>query len=964
MHRVLSFGDFQLDREAGRLLRGGEPIAIRKKVWDALCLLIERRGALVSADEMLRVVWQGVPVSSQSVGNLVHELRKVLGDRTSSPRYLVTIPARGFRFVAEVHEVAAPSNADGFVGRAEELARLDAAWTRVLAGDRHLVALVGEAGVGKTRLVDRFVQSISAEGDLAPTILVGRCVAREGGGEAYLPVFDMLDGWRQAVGPDDRTLVAHLRDAAPHWSRHIAWAGGRATANALTTVEARPERMQREMASVFERAAEDRPIILVFEDVHWADRSTIDFITYLTRRPTRARILLLVTYRHGEAIAADHPSVRLRLAPWERLTFVPLDALDREQVRAWLDQMFDGAPDVVERLVEATMHRSAGVPLFVQAVARLLIDGGFVQRTADGWRLEADGDLASLAIPNEVGSILAERLRRLSPDERAILEAAAVAGEQFDSAAVAGALDRDVEAVDDELGRQSQQHSLVREVAAAPWPDGTTAGRYRFVHALYRDALYRDTPSARRARLHRGVGLTIERGFSAAPSPVVATLAEHFEAGGDHLRAAEYLERTALQMISRSAIRDASEYYRRALSRVLVLPDEPDRWAREVRVRTGFGITSAMNEGLETTAIAESYGAVARLSRKVTDPDVVFPTLRVFWLLELLRFGYPAMAELDEQLRTVAADSGSSVYRSLAASMSGTTQCLLGNLHEARRYLEESLALSADEALLPPPHAWIVDPRVESRCMLAWVAWLMGEADSSRRVLEQAERLAEQGGHSGTRGLALWFRSSLAQLDDDFATTRRCADRLHALADEADMPIWRQIAAVVRALASLMEGDPSALEVGLQSMGETEGGSSVMIARAYLLGQLALAYGRRGEAAHGIALVDMALARIAMNAARVSEADLLRIRGELLEADGHGEQAEETYRRAIDVARAQGARAFELRAATARLRLLQARAKVATAEIKSARRALQELLATVAAHGESRDVQTARSLLG
>jgi DNA-binding winged helix-turn-helix (wHTH) protein/tetratricopeptide (TPR) repeat protein len=960
MAQILRFAEFRLDREAGVLLRKDEPIAIRRKVWDALCLLTEQPGALVSLDALRDRVWRGVLVADGSVSNLIYELRRTLDDSAAEPRYIETIPARGFRFLVPVESVEGDTGRNLFVGRDAELGRLDAAWARSLRGERQLVLVSGEPGIGKSHLIRHFVDRLVDRAAVPPRVLIGGCFASEDGAEAFLPVFDMLDAWRHSEDPARPSALAELlRSEAPRWARQIAWVDGSDTANALYATEARPERVRREIAAVFDTAATQRPLVLVFEDLHWADQATIGLLQHLATRTARASLLVIASFRPTDAAAVDSPVVRLQAAPRERLSLLSLQPLGRDDVRSCLGHVFADAPDVVAHLLDETMQRSGGNPLLVLALAQLAIDQSLVTRAASGWRI-GHGRSSRGVAPAAVTTLLDEQLEKLAAADRSLLEAAAVAGEEMDAAAVAGCLGLDVEAVDTEMRRLSLHASLVHEVGVSTWPDGTAAGRFRFRHGLYREVLYRSLPAARRAKLHRRVGTAIELGHAAELAGVVALLAQHFEAGGDHRRAAGYLERAALQMIDRSALHEAEDYFRRALGHVVLLPDSDGRVAREVRVRTGYGLTAALTEGLETPAIRENHEAVDRLRHRVTDPALLFPTLRVFWLFELLRFGYAAMRTLNEQLQAVADASGNDAWRSLAASMTGTTHCFLGELHPAREFLERSLELCDDPRQLPPPQGWLADPRVETRCVLAWASWLSGEFARSREVLAEAQRIAAAGSHESTRGLVIWFRSSLAQLDGDIAATRAAADELQALAAESDLPAWLQIAALVRALADLTEGDPTGLEHGLASLAQSEGNPSVLIARAYLLGQLALAYGRRGEADKGLALVDVALGRIAANGARVSESDLRRIRGELLAGAGKVQEADDAFAEAIDIARLQGARAFELRAATARVHLLSRRR---SRRLTAARAELARVCATFSESIEVHDLRAAREVL-
>lgn len=959
MPQLARFDEYCLDYDARVLLRNGDPVPIRRKIWECLSLLIEEPGKVIPIEELRARVWGQVQVSEGSVHTLLYELRRVLGDSAERPRFIETIPARGIRFSAAVEWRMRESDQDFMVGREAELSRLETVWARVVVGERQLVVVRGDPGIGKSHLVRHFTDRIGARHDPPVRVLIGRCFAREGGAPAFLPVFDILDAWHQAeTSAEASPIIDLLRRHAPRWARQIPWVGKRTTASALSAAEARPERFLQEIAAVFERGSADRPLVLIFEDVHWADRATVELVHYLATRSTRAALLVIATYRETDAIAKGHPALHLPEAPRDRLTVIDLPPFGRDEVRRCLAHVFADSPEVVADLVDDALRRSGGNPLLVLALAQWAIDQGIVSRRGARWQLESTGGIAAVVVSSAVKQLLEHHLATLTPTQRQVIEAAAVAGEEMDAAAVAAGLGRDVEEVDTELRHLSLGSALVREVGASSWPDGTTAGRFRFRHSLYQEAVYQGLPVARRARLHRRIGMALEAGHVPAPDTIIAQLAQHFEAGGDHARAAYYLERAAVQMIARSALPEARAFYRRALDQLSLLADDSARAALGVRIWTGFGLTAALIEGLGSAVIQESYDAVTRLRGRVSDASALFPTLRILWVFELLRFGYAAMRNLNEQMQALAAASGGAMYASLAASMTGTTHAFLGELGRAQFCLEASIASCDDASLLPAPYAWLVDPRVETRCVLAWVLWLRGEFARSRLTLAAAEKLAQESGHESTRGLALWFRSSLAQLDGDAKATRRAAADLKGLATESGLPAWLQIAALTRALGELSDGAPSALESALASMAASDGNPTVAIARAYLLGQLAMAYARQGKAGEGLALVEFALARVGDNGARVSEADLLRIRGELREAMGDDLGAEVAYRAAIAVAQQQEARAFELRAATARVRLLRRLGdhRLATAR-QDLRRVCDELT------DDARDIRIARETL-
>lgn len=868
--------------------------------------------------------------------------------------WLVADPlALGADYLASTTASPVGTTPGSYVGRVVERARLEAAWQAAKSGGRRTVMVSGEPGIGKSAIVRRFLDDLAATGKRIQ-VLMGKCTEQRSRAEAYMPVIDMFESWQR----DDPTgeIAEQLLRLAPHWARQIPGVevdAGEATA--LVAVDAQPERMLREAAALIETMAHARPLVLVLEDAHWADPATIDFLSYLATRNARAQLLLIVTYRPAEAAARAHLA-GFDLASHDHIERIELRPLSHPEIRAWLESTFDHSTLVVDHLADEAARRSSGNPLFLQAVTRSLTAAGCVVETEEGWKIGASR-LPSGDVPIELGGLIASQLRMLPDSLREILDVAAVAGEEFDAATIAAALQRPLARIDQELSAEARRSFVIVPAGSSLWPDGTAGGRYRFRHALYQSALFDLLSPHHRAQLHRSIAVAIETGYAVRLAPVTTELAEHYTAAGDHSSAATYLERSALLMIDRSALREAIGYFERAIEAIDFLPDDAERCTRAVRNHTGCGLSRALLDGPQSERVQHHIRKIGALLPRVDDLNVIFQSLRVLWFRDLFSWNLTGMAEAADELVRRSAESPDPAFRSLALSLRGITTGYRGEINAARHDLEESLRLCDDPRRLPSPVDWVIDARVETRCYLAWMLWLNGFPARSRTLLSEGLRLAEDGGHESTRCAALWFAASMSHLRRE-EIAYEYASLLDDYSGHVGFAIWRQFAVILRAVAELERGDESALDALLTALLGAGDQPSAMIARAYLLGQLAMAYGRRGDPHHGIALVEMALARIADNGLRVSESELLRIRGDLQGIAEDRPAAGASYDAALLIARQQGSVAFELRAAAARVRL-----HLGTAEEVATRAELKDIYDSFREGFDARDLVEVRALL-
>ena len=334
-------------------------------------------------------------------------------------------------------------------------------------------------------------------------------IEQRGAGEAFLPILDALG--RLCRGPAGEQVIEILRRHAPMWLVQLpALVAAEELAALQRTVQgATRERMLRELAQALEVLTADQPLLLVLEDLHWSDGSTLDLLAFLARRRDPARLLVLGTYRPVEMLSEGHPlkGVVQELYAHALGRELPVGVLGEEAIAQYLDGRFaGGAPQATRHQSLARMfhQRTGGNPLFlVSLVEDLVIQGAFVQ-THDGWRLQEE--TAAERIPESIRHLVARQRERLAPVEQTLLEAASVAGMEFSAAAVAAALARDTTAVERHCEHLATRQQFLRRLGVEEWPDGTLAARFGFQHALYQQLWHEQVSPTQLQRYHLRIG--------------------------------------------------------------------------------------------------------------------------------------------------------------------------------------------------------------------------------------------------------------------------------------------------------------------------------------------------------------------------------------------------------------------------------------------------------------------------
>ncbi len=458
------------------------------------------------------------------------------------------------------------------IGRRAEFDRLEELAKAAAAGGGRLVTVAGEPGAGKSTLAAAFLSRVRAHHPRALAAL-GRAAEHFASAEPYSPFLDALGQLVRDPASRDR-VVAPLAAIAPSWAAHLPElaAAGSARDELLEGRRSR-DRMPREFGALVDELVSRQLLVLVLEDLHWADTASIDLLARLVPRIGEQAFLIAATYRPAEIELDRHP-LRGLLAtlaqgnlPWTELVPAPFGA---EEVAGFLRRELGTAPPA--ELVEFALRRSEGNPLFLAGVLSHLLQTGAVERSASGIVLRRSLSSIDHTLPEGIAAVLRQKAERLEADERRVLEAASVEGEEFSAVLVSRLLDEDEATVEERLRDLAARHRLVEPEGEVEFPDGTASFRFRFAHSLYRHAFYDALAPKRREALHRRAGEEMERLFAPRPQSALVALAIHFERGRE-FRAAIAKNLAAAELAAWRNPKDARPHLAKALELARKLPE-------------------------------------------------------------------------------------------------------------------------------------------------------------------------------------------------------------------------------------------------------------------------------------------------------------------------------------------------------------------------------------------------------
>jgi class 3 adenylate cyclase/predicted ATPase len=786
------------------------------------------------------------------------------------------------------------------VGRDEEIALLMRRWERARQGDGQLVLIVGEPGLGKSRLIEEFhgrlrdvphtwvewsCSQLLQSTPLHPLTDWGR--ERFGGievsTEKRLAELENLLGLIRLEPVENAALLAPLLDI-PLPPERIP---------ALSPEELR-RRQLAALTGLVMAGARTQCVVLALEDVHWADPTTLDVLRGIAERGALAPLLVVITAR---------PEFR---PPWgmrSHHSTISLAPLDRSQVRHMVGELASRHA-LPKEVIEGVSERTGGVPLFVEEVTRLMLERG-----------EQSG---IQAIPPTLQQSLMARLDRLG-SAKEVAQIGSVIGHDFSYnllRALAGMEDALLQTALEKLAEAD-----ILLVQGVP-PDSD----YRFKHALIQDAAYENLLKTRRQVLHRRVAEILCEHAAAEPE----LLAHHYSWAGMNEAAIEWWGKAGQRSMERSALVEASEQFTRALDLFATVPDTPALRREQIKLQVAL-ITPLMHlKGYgapETkTATEGAHSLIQRaeaLGEPPEDPLLLFSVLFGFWAANTMAFNGDLICELSTQFLSLAEKQGTTAPLVIALRMMGTSLLFTGEFAASRAHLDRAMVLYDTAQHRPLAMRFGLDIRATSLFYRSFANWYLGYPDAAVAEADLALRDARDTGHAATLMVAMGVTSLTRVLCGEYVAASKILNELDALADEKGSAQWKAFGISIQGCVAALAGEASyavqTINSGLLAWRSTR---STLYVPVWSL-HLAIAHAKLGQFDDAWCCIGDAIRAVETTKERWWEAELHRNAGEiaLLSRDPDAEKAEVYFERALTVARKQQAKSWELRAAMSMARL-------------------------------------------
>jgi predicted ATPase len=794
-------------------------------------------------------------------------------------------------------QVAAHRGLTRFVGRQSELAQLQRALAQAKAGQGQIVGVMGEPGLGKSRLFYEFIGArrvipLHVHGCL---VLEAYAVSHENA-SPYLPVIELLKSYFQLQPQDDEqlrkekvtgkvlTLARSLEDTLPYL---FALLGIDDPHSSLQQMDAqiRRRRTFEALKKLLLRESLKQPLILIFEDLHWIDSETQGFLDMLSESLPGARILLLVNYR------PEYQHEWGQKTYYTQLRLTPLGRAEAEEFLTVLLGYAVGAQHAapLQSLKQLILEKTDGTPFFMEEVVQELFEQGVLVRTDAGAALLdrpsanaprgaslQEQTLPTLHLPPTVHGILAARIDRLAIEEKELLQQLAVIGREFSLSLIRQVIARPEENLHHLLSLL-QHKEFLYEQSAFPEVE------YLFKHALTQEVAYSTVLQDKRKALHERTATAIETLYPSSLEAHYRELAHHYGRSGNGEKAITYLRLTGQQAAQNSAHAEAVSHFTTALDFLKPLPGTPERVKQELALQLALAASLQVTKGPSAPEVGNAYARARILCQQEGDERQLFSVLRGLWLLRHVQADLAAAREIGEQLLRMAEHMQDTALLLEARRTLGSTLLWQGEFPLARIHLEQTVALYDQQSRGPLEFSYGgADPGVVCFCELARVLWFLGYPDQAVLKTQAALTLARNRSDPFSLGFALVFAAGLHQFRREGSLTRNYAEEGMALAREYGFTALLSAGTIRRGWALAEQGQG---EEGLKQMQQgltARQATGAELAQPYFLALQAEVYGQLGQRDRALTFLSEALAAMRASGEQRLEAELYRLKGELL----------------------------------------------------------------------------------
>ena len=769
-------------------------------------------------------------------------------------------------------EAASSTGWTPLVGREQEIGVLLERWAQVKDGLGQVVLLSGEAGIGKSRLVQVLTDQVAAE----PRAWLTPCQCSPYHQHTALyPLIDLLErvvlrfdreaSPQQKVGKLEGFLVQYglpLAEAVPLFTALLSLPLPADYAPVTVSPEQHKQQTLHVLVTILLRIAAQQPVLFVMEDLHWVDPSTLELLSLLVDQGPTARVLALFTFRPDFS------------PPWTgraHLTQVTVNRLPRRQAVEVIRQVAHGKvlpPEVVEQIVAKT----DGVPLFVEELTKMVLESGLLQEQDERYALT--GPLHPLAIPATLHDSLMARLDRLAA-VKALAQLGATLGREF-------------------------SYGLLR--AVAPWEEGIVhrglhqlvaaeflyqrgvppQATYTFKHALIQDVAYQSLLRSTRQQHHQRIAQALEAQFPETVETQPELVAQHYTTAGCHEQAVRYWLRAGQQASDRSANVEAISHVTTGIELLKTLPETPEHTQQAVTLHIALGAALQIAKGLAAPEVEQAYTQAYALCQQVGETPELVPVLHGLWRFYLGRSQLHMARELGDTLLRLAQQAHDPALAVVAHNALGATWLFLGALPAARPHLEEGMAHYTPAQRHAPVFRMGPDLGVGCRIYTAMTLWLLGYPEQGLARLHEAPALAHELSHPFSLAWARCFAAYVYQFRRDVSAVHEQAEAAIALATEQGFPLLVALGMSLRGWALAVQGQGEEWMAQVRQGIATHRATGTVLFVPYFCTVLAEVCAHLGHTADGLQALAEAHTLVEQHEERWWEAEVARLRGLLL----------------------------------------------------------------------------------
>ena len=896
---------------------------------------------------------------------------RALGDRTLKG---ISYPIRVHQVLASKArsrlDVAATAGLTPLVGRDQVVGLLLERWEQSVEGTGQVVLLSGEPGIGKSRMVQMLKEHVrrgtfakknsrvfsDSWGEVSP-IIECRCSPYHQNSALY-PIIDMLQrvvlGFEREDSPDNKLskledfLTSSGFSVEGYGTLFASFLSIPLSHDRYPSLKLTPQRQRQKtleaLLEIFLGRTKQHPVLLIVEDLHWADPSTLELLNLVVDRGSTPNILTLLTFRSDFS-----PSWLTR----SHVTPITLNRLTRKQVATMVDHITKGKllPSEVMRQI---VTKTDGVPLFVEELTKMVLESGLLREREGGYELTQP--LLSLAIPTTLQDSLTARLDQLG-SAKEVAQLGAALGSQFSYDVLQA-----VSSLDEVTLRRELSRLVDAELLGLQHLNHSSGITYVFRHPLIREAAYHSLLKSTRGQYHRQIAEVLAEQFPEFAETQPGVLAHHYTEAGLNNDALVYWQRAGQRAIERSANVEAIRHATRGLELLNNLPDSHGKSKHELVLQTTLGPALIATRGYAASEVVDAYTRARELCQELGETPQLFPVLFGLWLAHLVRAELETARELGEQLLNLAEHAKDRALLLEAHRALGATLCYLGNFVASQERLEHGIALyDSQQHHSRTFFHYLADARMTCLSYSAAVLWFLGYPDQALRRIHEVLALAKAVDHPFSKSVALYFAGMVHQCRREVGAAQEQAEAVKAISTEQGFTLWASAGAIGEGWALTEQGMEDTgiaqMQQGLTDWRTT--GAEIL--RPYFLALLAESYVKVEKLDEGLSVLTDALEAVEKRGDRFFEAELYRIKGELLLLRSEAEakvDVEVCFRRAIEIAQRQCAKSLELRAAVSLSRLWQKQGKKV-----EARTLLAEIYGWFKEGFDTADLKAANALL-